>query len=459
MYAVILCGGSGTRLWPLSRKNFPKQFLKLYSENSLLQETFIRNSEVVSKDNIFLITNDENYFNVLNQIKEVYPKFKRNRIIVEPEVRGTASAIALVVKYLEEKIKIRSSHPIIFLPADHYIGKKKAYVALAKKAMKKVGNNIGTIGITPTGPETGFGYIKKGKKNGEYFVSESFKEKPDRKTAKEYLKSGKYVWNGGIYIFNSKTFSEELEKYVPEIFSLFSNNFEYFLKNFNKLPNVVIDVAISEKSKRVVIFEGDFGWSDIGSFDALSEIAEKNKNKKARHIGIDSKNIYTHSDSERMIVTSGVDDLIVVDNNDVILVQKRGRSEDVKKVVEYLKKKNHRELEHNIIVYRPWGKYEILMEQSGYKVKKITVYSGAKLSLQSHKMRSEHWIVAKGKAVVTKGNKTINLRENESTFIPMKTKHRLENKEKKNLEIIEVQVGKYLKEDDIVRYEDVYNRK
>ena len=459
MYCVILCGGSGTRLWPLSRKNFPKQFLKLYSDKSLLQETFLRNSEVVSKNSIFLVTNEENYFNVLNQIQEVYPKFKANRIIVEPASRSTAPAIALAVKYLRDKIKIKDSDPIVEVHSDHYIGKKKEYVDVIKKAMKNVQDNIGTIGIIPTKADTGLGYIKKGEKNKSYFKVSEFKEKPDFQTAEKYVKSGNYLWNAGMYIFNSKTFSNELEKYAPEIYQSFSEKFDSFCKKFKNLPSIAIDVAISEKSKKVVVFEGDFDWSDIGSFDVLSEILNRTKKKNIKQISIDSNNIFTHSDSERMIITSGVDDLIVVDNNDVILVQKKGESENVKKVVEYLKDHNHPELEHNIIVYRPWGKYEILIEQPGYKAKKITVYPGSKLSLQSHKMRSEHWIVARGKAFVTKGNKIINLKENESTFIPMRTKHRLENKGKQNLEIIEVQVGKYLKEDDIVRYEDVYNRK
>ena len=458
MYCIILCGGSGTRLWPLSRKNFPKQFLKLYSDNSLLQETFLRNSGVIPKDNIFLVTNDENYFNVLHQIREVYPKFKKDRIIVEPASRSTMPAITLAVKYLKDKIKIKDNEPIIEVHSDHYIGRKK-YLDVVKRAMKEVGDNIGTIGIIPTKADIGLGYIKKGEKQKGYYKVSEFKEKPDQKTAEKYVKSGKYLWNAGMYIFNTKTFSEELEKYVPEIHSLFSKKFEEFAKRFKNLPSIAIDVAISEKSKRVVVFEGDFDWSDIGSFDVLSEILNRTKKKNIKQISIDSNNVFTHSDSDRMIVTSGVDDVIVVDNNDVILVQKKGKSEDVKNVVEYLKKNNYPELEHNIIVYRPWGEYEILIESPGYKVKKITIYPKAKLSLQSHKMRSEHWVIAKGKAKITRGNEVIELKENESAFIPMKTKHRLENNTKNNLEIIEIQVGKYLKEDDIVRYEDIYNRK
>lgn len=459
MYCIILCGGSGTRLWPLSRKNFPKQFLKLYSDKSLLQETFLRNSKVIKEDDIFLVTNEENYFNVLNQIKEIYPKFRKDRIIVEPESRSTAPAIALAVKYLKDKIGAKSTEPIIEVHADHYIGKPTEYFRVVKKAMKEMKDNIGTIGIVPEKADTGFGYIKKGEKEKDYFKVVEFKEKPDQKTAEEYVKSGNYLWNAGMYIFNVKTFSEELSKYAPDIFSIFEKDYDEFISEFKSLPNVAIDVAIAEKSKKMIVFEGNFGWSDVGSFDVLADISEKNNRINAKHINLNSKNTYAHSDSDRMIVTSGVDDVIVVDNNDVILVQKKGKSEDVKKVVEYLKENNHKELEHNIIVYRPWGKYEILMEQPGYKVKKITVYPGSKLSLQSHKMRSEHWIIAKGKAKVTKGNEVVILKENESTFIPMKTKHRLENSTKKDLEIIEIQVGKYLKEDDIVRYDDDYNRK
>lgn len=460
MYSIILCGGSGTRLWPLSRKNFPKQFLKLYSDKSLLQETFLRMKEVVPETNIYFSTNEDNYFNVLNQIREVYADFSENQVLKEPESRNTMPAIALAVKYLEEKIKIEKEAPIIMVPADHYIGDKETYVRIAKRALAEIGNNLGTIGIKPTRAHTGLGYIKKGEKAGDYYKVEGFKEKPDEKTAREFFESGQYLWNAGMYLFNAQTLAEELQKHAPEIYSVFSKDYDTFIENFSSLPVVAIDVAISEKSDRMVTFEGDFDWSDVGSFDVLAEILAKKKDNNPKHVFIDSKNVFVHSANDKLIAVSGMEDVIVIENNDSILVQKMGESNDgVKKVVECLKKKNYPELSDSVVGYRPWGKYEVLIDEENHKVKKITVYPEAKLSLQSHKRRSEHWVVVKGSAEVINGEKELTLSENESTYIPAGTKHRLANPGKTNLEIIEVQTGDYLEEDDIVRYEDKYKRK
>jgi mannose-1-phosphate guanylyltransferase / mannose-6-phosphate isomerase len=459
MYSIILCGGSGTRLWPLSRKNFPKQFLNLYSDQSLLQETFLRMKEVVPKENIYFVTNEENYYNVLNQIKEVFPKFQESQVIREPKSLNTMPAITLAVKYLQEIIKIDETAPIIEVHSDHYIGNKEEYVKVAKKALLEIKDNLGAIGIVPTKADTGLGYIKKGKKIGDFFKVETFKEKPDQKTAEEFLKSGEYLWNAGMYLFSAKTFSEELQKYAPEIYSLFLKNFDEFSGNFGTLPNVAIDVAISEKSDRLVTFPGDFDWSDIGSFDVLAEILMNKKDPNPKHVEIDSKNTFVHSANNGLVVTLGVEDIIVIENNDSILVQKRGKSNDVKKVYEYLKEHNMPEVDDNIVVYRPWGKYEVLVENRGYKVKKITVNPHAKLSLQSHEKRTENWVVVKGIAKITNGEQAIKLKESEGTFIPIGSKHRLENPGDEKLEIIEVQTGAYLEEDDIIHYEDDYNRK
>ncbi|MDD5463780.1 MAG: mannose-1-phosphate guanylyltransferase/mannose-6-phosphate isomerase [Candidatus Moranbacteria bacterium] len=485
MYSIILCGGSGTRLWPLSRKNFPKQFLKLYSDYSLLQETFLRMKDVVSQENIYFVTNDENYYNVLNQIKEIYADFSESQILREPKSLNTMPAITLAVKYLQEKIGIDEEAPIIMVPADHYIGNKQEYVKVAKNALAEIGDNIGTIGIRPTKAHTGLGYIEKGErglmgekgKNGEegnenkengkvgkenncYKVA-SFKEKPDEKTAQEFFVSGAYLWNAGMYIFNAKTFSQETKKHSPEIFSLFEKDYDAFLKDFQLLPAIAIDYAISEKSDKMVTFEGDFDWSDVGSFDVLAEILGKKKEDNPRHVSVGSKNIFSLStNNDKLIVVSGLEDVIVIENNDSILVQKMGDSNDgVKKVVEYLKEKNYQELSDEIIGYRPWGKYEVLIDEDNHKVKKITVYPGASLSLQSHEHRSEHWVVVIGTAKVVNGENLLTLHENESTYIPAKAKHQLANPGKVNLEIIEVQTGDYLGENDITRYEDAYGRK
>jgi mannose-1-phosphate guanylyltransferase/mannose-6-phosphate isomerase len=452
MYSVILCGGSGTRLWPLSRKNFPKQFLALYSDQSLLQETFLRMRALMSAEHIFFVTNQENHFNVFNQIKELEKNYQEKNIIAEPESKNTAPAIALAVKYLLEKEKISLDEPIIFVPADHYISKREDYVALVKRAAENVGHHVATIGMTPAKPETGFGYIRKGANLKGYNLVLEFKEKPDRQTAEKYLESGEYVWNAGMYLFSGRTFVRELHRYAPEIYKLFTLPYAQFIGHFSEMPAVAIDVAVSEKSKNLIVFEGDFGWSDIGSFDALAEVAGANGKNNPRHVSVDSQNVFVHSD--KLVATLGVNDLIVVENNDSILIQKKGRSEDVKKVVEELKIRKSKELEHNLLVHRPWGKYEVLIENPEHKVRKITVYPGAQLGLHAHHHRAEHWIVVKGTALVRVGEKELTLNENESTFIPKSTRHRLENPGKINLEMIEVQTGGYLEEDDILRFED-----
>lgn len=456
MHSVILCGGSGTRLWPLSRKNFPKQFLNLYNDNSLLQETFLRLREIMPAENIYFITNNDNFFNVFNQIKEIEKSFKASQVLIEPASLNTAPAMTYAIKHLAEKAKVDLDEPIIFLPSDHYIGDKEAFAKTVAGAMANVGPRIGTIGIVPSKPETGYGYIRKGERENNYFKVLEFREKPDRTTAEEYLRSGQYLWNSGMYIFTIRAFVKELRLHAPEIYSLLTKDFENFTRQFHALPSISIDYAISEKSNNTIVFEGDFGWNDIGSFDSLTEILD---NHNPRHISIDSKNVFVHSANNRLVATLGVEDLNVIETNDSILVYKRGRGEEVKKIVDHLKENNLKEIEHNLVVHRPWGKYEVLIDSPLHKVKKITVYPGAQLSLQKHFHRVEHWVVIKGMAKVTNGDKEIFLKENESTFIPAMTVHRLENPGKINVEIIEVQTGHYLEEDDIIRFEDAYNRK
>lgn len=450
MYSVILCGGSGTRLWPLSRKNYPKQFLNLYSDKSLLQETFLRMTNILPAKNILLVSNEKNFFNVYNQIKDIYKDFSKDQILIEPESLNTAPAIAYAMKHLNDELKIKKDAPVIILPADHHISKRKDYAVVIKKAFKEIGDNIGTIGITPTKPETGYGYIKKGKKNNGFFKVDEFKEKPNKKTAQKYLKSGKYVWNSGMYLFNYQTFLAEIEKYAPEIGNAMQKDLSKFLKSFGKLPSISIDYALSEKSDKVVVFEGDFGWSDIGSFDSLADVLLNKKDKDNRHIKIDSINTFIHSETDKLIATIGVNDLIIVENNDSILIQKRGESERVKEVVAFLKDNKLKEIDNNVILYRPWGKYEVLINGRHHTVRKLTIYPGKSLNLQMHNKRVEHWIVIKGVAKVLKGKQEIKLKKDESIFIPKKIKHQLSNPGKSNLEIIEVQTGEYLGDDDII---------
>jgi mannose-1-phosphate guanylyltransferase/mannose-6-phosphate isomerase len=456
MYSLILCGGSGTRLWPLSRKNYPKQFLNLYNNHSLLQETFLRLREIMPLEKIFFITNKDNYFNVYNQIRELEKNFNQAQVLIEPASLNTMPAITFAVKHLVENVNVDFDEPIFISPSDHYIGKKTEYLKTINQASILLGDFVGTIGIIPTKAETGYGYIKKGEARSGYFLVDQYVEKPDRAIAEKYLSSGDYVWNSGMYFFSPRTLARELAQYAPEIYALLNEKYSVFIEKFSILPNISIDYAISEKSKKIIVFEGDFGWSDIGSFDSLAEILREKNNDSL--ICLDSKNIFSHSVTNKTIVASGVEDLIIIEANDSILVQKMGESEKVKMVVEYLIKNNRPEIEHNMIVHRPWGKYEVLIDQPNHKVKKITVYPCAKLSLQAHYHRAEHWIVIKGTAKIYNKDKEFILGENESTFISAMSKHRLENPGKINLEIIEVQTGNYLEEDDIIRYDDIYNR-
>ena len=343
MYSVILCGGSGTRLWPMSRKNLPKQFLKLYGDKSLLQETFDRIHKLLPVEHIFFVTNKDNASYVLTQIRKRERKFSEKNIIIEPSARNTAPAIALAMKYLVEKVKIDLNEQVLFLPSDHYIAKEKIYLDIMKIISGMKDNIIGTIGIVPTKPETGYGYIRRGKKATHHiFPVLEFKEKPDLKTAKKYLASGKYLWNSGMYFFNAQTFFQELSLCAPEIAHFFEATYVQILKKYKTIPSVSIDYALSEKSKKVGMIAGDFGWSDIGSFDSLADIL--GHNSATRHIGIDSKNVFTYSTENRLITTIGVEDLIVVETKGSILICKRGRAEDVKKIVEKLKESEPGEL-------------------------------------------------------------------------------------------------------------------
>ncbi len=447
MHSLILCGGSGSRLWPLSRKNFPKQFLKLYSDKSLLQETFLRTKNLMPVENIFLITNQENFFNVYNQISEIEKNFNKKQILIEPLAKNTMPAITLGFKALIHK-KIAPDEAVLILPADHYIKNEEEFLKIINTAKKELGSSIGTIGITPQSPETGFGYIKKSKnKTKNHFSVLEFKEKPNKETAEKYLKSGQYLWNSGMYILSTRAFVLESKKFAPVFYNSLKTNFKEFLKNFKSFPSLSFDVAISEKSNNVIVFEADFGWSDIGSFDNLAQINSSKNNV----LQIESKNIFAHSTGKRLIATIGVQDLNIIETGDSILIHKQGESQKVKNLVNYLKENNYKELKDNIISYQAWGKSEILINTPLYKVKKVSVYPGKEIKMQAHYHRAEHWIVVRGVAEVVNGEEKIILKENQSTFIPALTKHSLKNPGKINTEIIEVQTGNYIEEDDIFK--------
>jgi mannose-1-phosphate guanylyltransferase/mannose-6-phosphate isomerase len=344
MYSVILCGGSGTRLWPLSRKNYPKQFLKLYSEHSLLQETYLRMRKLMPMEQIYFVTNQDGFSTVLEQIHEIDATFEAHQVIIEPKSLNTAPAIACAVKYLQSEKGVGADEKILFLPADHYIGNVESFLAVLKTAFETVGDNIGTIGIRALTPETGYGYIKIGTSEDSYARVVQFCEKPSKALAAGYVASGEYVWNSGMYLMSIGSFVRELNQHAPLIAGKMAGSWGSFIEDFHILPSISFDYAVSEKSSTVVVYEGDFGWSDIGSFDSLAEISG-GTHAETRHIGIDSENIFVHSAGDRLVATIGVENIAIIETPDSILVCRRGRTEDVKAIVETLKASGAREVE------------------------------------------------------------------------------------------------------------------
>ena len=440
MTNIILCGGSGTRLWPISRTLMPKQFVKLFSNKSLFQLTVDRNSKVC--DSSYIVSNTEQYFLALDQLEEL-GKVK-NKYLLEPIGRNTAPAIALACMNLDY------DEIVLVTPSDHLIKNEIEYEKVLEKAKEFVNDNkLVTFGITPTFAETGFGYIES--KNT--FDVKAFHEKPDFKTATSYLEAGNYYWNSGMFMFKAGVFLEELQKYSPEIFDTSKQALQNATKDeiirikhddmFN-IPEDSIDYAVMEKSNIVKVIPSNINWSDVGSFDALYDELPKDENGNTinpNHIGIDSKNNLVYG-NDRVIATVDMEDCIIVDTGDAILISKKGSSQKVKQVVNEIRKTTQL---HNIHLtgHRPWGTYTVLEESAGYKIKRIEVKPGCRLSLQKHFHRNEHWIVVSGTATVTVGDETRLVRPNESTYIKMGEIHRLENQGKIPVVLIEAQVGEY----------------
>lgn len=467
MKALVLAGGSGTRLWPLSRKNYPKQFLKLNGDKSLLRQTVDRLLRVLSEDDIVVMTNNEYKFYVKSDLREI------NHIILEPESRNTAPAIALGIKYCMEKLGCNEEEVVFISPSDHVISpvdRFAEYFRLAEDIAKK--GHILTFGIRPDRPETGYGYIKaaerlKGKGEGskvsgerEFFPVEKFVEKPDAATAKQYLEEGNYYWNSGMFAFSIGTIIDELKQYAPKIDQMFNNNFDEMNAQFNQMPDISIDYAVMEKSDRVAVLPLDLYWNDIGSWDSLHDILSRDKDGNAA-IGdvmtIDTKNCLIFG-NKRLLSTIGLEDCLIVETDDAVLIAKKGETWKVKEIVNRLKESQRKEASEHVTTYRPWGSYTILEQGPRYKIKRVVVNPGEKLSLQTHSHRSEHWVVVKGTAKVSIGGKEIFIHENESAYVPKSTLHRLENAGKIPVEIIEVQNGEYVEEDDIERFSDDYGR-
>lgn len=456
MTNIILCGGSGTRLWPISRTLLPKQFVKLFSNKSLFQLTVERNSKLCKSQ--FIVSNAEQYFLALDQLEELNKS--NNSYLLEPIGRNTAPAIALTC------MNLAYDEIVLVTPSDHLIKDEKEYEKVLKKAKEFARDNkLVTFGITPTFAETGFGYIE----TVNEFDVKAFHEKPDFDTATSYLKAGNYYWNSGMFCFKAGVFLDELEKYSPEIYNKSQEAFNKASKDeiirikhedMIAIPEDSIDYAVMEKSDIVKVIPSNISWSDVGSFDALFEELPKDKNNNTineNHISIDSKNNLVYG-NDKIIATVDVEDLIIVDTGDALLISKKGSSQKVKKVVEKLKANNSQLHNIHLTGHRPWGTYTVLEESVGYKIKRIEVKPNCRLSLQKHFHRNEHWIVVSGTATVTVGNETRLVRPNESTYIKMGEIHRLENQGKIPVVLIEAQVGEYTGEDDIVRIDDEYGR-
>ncbi len=455
MRVVILCGGSGTRLWPISRTLFPKQFVKLFKDESLFQKTLKRNTRFTKEFTV--VINQEQFFMGLDQAEEM--GVRDSKFILEPIGRNTAPAVAMAALAADPE------EVLLIVPSDHLIEDQKAYEASVEKAIALAeSGKLVTFGIKPQYPETGFGYIEASGPEVK-----SFKEKPDLETAKEYVKAGNYFWNSGMFCFIAKTFLQELEKFAPDIYEHSRETFKSAqgdsvlrlgMEEMKAIRSESIDYAVMEKSKHVNVVPADIGWSDLGSFDSLYEALPKDQDQNTlseNTIHLGSKNNLVIA-GKRLISTIDVEDLMIVDTTDALVIAKKGSTQKVKDLVAQVKKRNTEMTNVHTTAHRPWGTYTVLEDSAGYKVKQIKVHPGAKLSLQYHHHRSEHWIVVKGVATVTVGEKTFDLKANESTYIPKESKHRLANNQKEDLILIEAQVGDYLGEDDIVRLQDDYKR-
>lgn len=455
MTNIILCGGLGTRLWPISRTLMPKQFVKLFDEKSLFQLTVERNEDVCNQQ--FIVSNAEQYFLALDQLEEL--SSTQNKFLLEPVGRNTAPAIALACFALDK------NEVVLVSSSDHLIKDEKAYIDTLNKATKLAEEDyLVTFGITAEYPEIGYGYIEA---EGEDV--KAFHEKPNKETAQKYIDAGNCYWNSGIFCFKAGIFLEELKCYSPIIYNTSKIAYENAKKDsilrisnedmFN-IPEDSIDYAVMEKSQKVKVIAANIDWSDLGSFDALAEEFPKDENGNSLNeqlIAINSKNNFVYGD-KRLISLVGIDDLIVVDTPDALLISKKGDSQKIKDIVKELKGRES-DLHHiHLTAHRPWGTYTVLEDEKHYKVKKIIVKPGKRLSLQKHFHRSEHWIVVSGTATVTVAEETRLIRPNESTYIKIGEIHRLENEGKIDIVLIEAQVGEYTGEDDIVRLDDNFQR-
>ncbi len=461
MYGIILAGGSGSRLWPLSRELYPKQLLNLISDKSLLQSTFERLTNCMQKDEILSITNTKHSANVRMQLAQ---QTENPKVLSEPVSKNTAPAIALATKYIMQET---GEDPVILVvPSDHLIQDKEHFLSTVKKGEKLAEEGyIVTFGIKPNYPETGYGYINTLKPLDIGFKVKEFVEKPNLETAEKYLKAGTYYWNSGIFMFKASTMLAEIEKNAPEIAKIaqnvdFTKSSDIPFVEFDKMPSISIDYAVMEKSDKIALVALESDWNDLGSWQSIYDVSKKDENNNVfigHVIDEGSKNSFVYA-SSKLVTTIGLEDTVIVETEDAILACKKDRTQDVKHIYETLKKQNDDTHLIHKTVYRPWGYYTVIAQGDGFLSKIIHVNSGQKLSVQSHNHRSEHWVVLTGTAkVVLEANERI-LSPGHSVDIPVKAIHSLQNPYKEALEIIEVQKGDIIAEDDIIRYEDIYGR-
>lgn len=468
MIVVIMSGGSGSRLWPVSREQHPKPFIRLPDGQSLLQKAFLRGLQLPGVKQVMTVTNRDHYFKTEDEYRELDMTSTALSFVLEPFGRNTAAAIAAAC--LEVSRQHGAEESMLVLAADHLIADQRAFEnAVSQANTLALQGQLVTFGIQPTAPETGYGYIEA---EGQKVLR--FVEKPDAQKATEYLASGRYLWNSGMFCFTAGTMLEEMSQHCPAILQAVENcmarsrraesalfsQIELDSASFALVLDDSIDFAVMEKTKRISVVPCDIGWSDIGSWNALGDLAEQdaNGNRVSGEVLMHDTRNCTIQAENRLVGTVGVSDLVIIDTSDALLVTSKQQAQDVKKIFAALKSIDHDAHKFHNTVHRPWGTYTVLEEGPGFKIKRIEVKPGASLSLQMHHHRSEHWVVVSGNALVTNGDKELLLATNESTFIPAKNKHRLENRGAEPLVMIEVQTGSYLGEDDIVRFSDQYGR-
>lgn len=469
---VILSGGAGTRLWPVSRRAYPKPFMQLANGQTLAELTFERALEVSSDGTVMTVTSRDYYFicrDIYRKVKNV--DMEKQIFVLEPMGRNTAPAIALAALEIHERYG--DDAVMLVMPSDHLIKDKTAFKsAVAQAAELATKGYIATFGIYPTSPETGYGYIKAGDKIESFNASiiDEFKEKPDLITAQNYLKSGNYSWNSGMFCLVAKNLLDEMSITAPDVLKaakachqtkkIQQSALLFDTDTFAAMPDISIDYAVMEKAKKRAVIDSRFDWNDIGSWNSMAGLADSDESGnriEGKAIAIDSKDCYIRS-GDRIVAAVGVENLLIVDTKDAILVAHRDRSQGVKDVVQFLKANNHDAAIYHQTVHRPWGSFTILEDEEDCKVKRLTIKPGQVLSLQKHQRRSEHWTMVNGTAKVRVGDKEFLLEANQSTYIPSNTLHRLENPTDKNIHLIEVQCGDYFGEDDIERFEDIYGR-